>query len=339
MVYIYYRCTKQKYLMDRQLYIFCHPKIVQPFKTMPISSSFHTSWKGVVGSALWLDLPHHFHEIGSFLRVAENKTDLFSFLAKCISALNIAWKELYSTHDATVVPPELIIQIWNNHEEAARHQTSALHTCHCASWDYRKIMIRTVDTDVVILAIAAFPVSSYWWTVHGLHLVSAIITDTSPCIPSQTFLVTRKQKHLQFSMLSQAVILSLHLVELGNIQHGRRGRFSLQWQRHFSVWQIHQWQYQMRVCLRLRDLFFQMRVCLRCVVSSLQQNKWMLASKSSEKTDVCKKKATRTHPTNSNCTARAYETNDLSRKSCLGGNPGSIAKPTESWWMGLATGW
>ena len=117
--------------------------------------------KGVVGSALWLDLPHHFHEIGSFLRVAENKTDLFSFLAKCISALNIAWKELYSTHDATVVPPELIIQIWNNHEEAARHQTSALHTCHCASWDYRKIMIRTVDTDVVILAIAAFPVSSY----------------------------------------------------------------------------------------------------------------------------------------------------------------------------------
>ena len=106
-----------------------------------------------------------------FLRVSENKTELFSLLSQEILNVVIAGKELVTTvgtgvcanfsRDTSGLAP-------CNHEEADTrimvHLVDAVHR------GYSKVKIRTVDTDVVVLAISTcskLPDGTELWIAFG----------------------------------------------------------------------------------------------------------------------------------------------------------------------------
>jgi hypothetical protein len=105
----------------------------------------------VVGSA---SIPGNW---ASFLRVDDNKTELFSFLSGALhDAFQFAEKQLIITDgDAVLSKPPLVDTTRLapcNHEEADNRLM--LHAAHAAHAGHSKIIIRTVDTDVVVLAVA-----------------------------------------------------------------------------------------------------------------------------------------------------------------------------------------
>lgn len=108
----------------------------------------------------------------SFLRVDENKKELYNYLSDCISSQFTPGKELYCTRDTTVVAShdsDIGSDIAPcNHEEADARPI--LHALHCAKKGYRRILIRSVDTDVVVLAIATFHALSVdeLWIAFGV---------------------------------------------------------------------------------------------------------------------------------------------------------------------------
>lgn len=108
----------------------------------------------------------------SFLRVDENKKELYDFLSDCISSLDTPGKELYCTKDIHVHASKDSVIGTDiapcNHEEADTRLI--LHALHCSKQGYRKILIRTVDTDVVVLAIALFHALSIdeLWIAFGV---------------------------------------------------------------------------------------------------------------------------------------------------------------------------
>lgn len=91
----------------------------------------------------------------SFLRVDENKTELFTFLSGVLhNSFQLADKELVITEgdDFLSKPPLLDTAALDpcNHEEADSRMM--LHAAHAAHNGHKKILIHTVDTDVVVLA-------------------------------------------------------------------------------------------------------------------------------------------------------------------------------------------
>ena len=94
----------------------------------------------------------------SFLRVDENKTKLFSFLSGALlDSFQLAEKQLViRNRDAVLSKPPLL----DNTSLAPCTQEEAdsrmiLHAAHAAHAGHSsKITIRTVDTDVVVLAVA-----------------------------------------------------------------------------------------------------------------------------------------------------------------------------------------
>ena len=106
----------------------------------------------VVGSAT---IPGNWN---SFLRVDENKTELFSFLSGILQdSFQLADKQLVITDGDDVMSkppiPDTAALAPCNHEEA--DSRIMLHAAHAAHHNgYKKILIRTVDTDVVVLAVA-----------------------------------------------------------------------------------------------------------------------------------------------------------------------------------------
>jgi len=92
----------------------------------------------------------------SFLRVDENKTELFNFLSDILyDSFQLADKELVITKgdDVLTKPPLLDTSALSpcNHEEADTR--IMLHAAHAAHNGHKKILICTVDTDVVVLAV------------------------------------------------------------------------------------------------------------------------------------------------------------------------------------------
>ena len=94
-----------------------------------------------------------------FLRVDENKTELFAFLSR--EAVNLPLpqdKELYATDGSGVLcsPAEshLAGLAPCSHEEADTRLL--LHVADAVQKGCKKVTIRTVDTDVVVLAVASF---------------------------------------------------------------------------------------------------------------------------------------------------------------------------------------
>ena len=97
-------------------------------------------------------LPSNWQE---FLRVEANKIELFAFLVKHISQMVIT-KELLATNgsDVLCIPArDTSCLAPCDHEEADTR--IMVHLADAVNKGYRKILIRTVDTDVVVLAVAA----------------------------------------------------------------------------------------------------------------------------------------------------------------------------------------
>ena len=91
-----------------------------------------------------------------FLRVDINKTELFSFLSKeLIHSFDTENKEPVVTDGDRVlcVPPQQDIDALApcNHEEADSRML--LHVAHAAKHRHHQILVRTIDTDVVVLAV------------------------------------------------------------------------------------------------------------------------------------------------------------------------------------------
>ena len=96
----------------------------------------------------------------SFLRIDENKVELFHYLSECVQSYDARGKILISTKDKEVVTTYLAdihdLEYLQpcTHEEAETRLL--LHVAHCTRQGMRKVAIRTVDTDVVVLAIGHF---------------------------------------------------------------------------------------------------------------------------------------------------------------------------------------
>ena len=91
----------------------------------------------------------------TFLRCSENKVELFEFLSKEIVALTVKDVIVISSLNDTTIsncPIDLRDISSVNHEEADTRML--LHVGHGAAQGYNDILIRTVDTDVVALAVA-----------------------------------------------------------------------------------------------------------------------------------------------------------------------------------------
>ena len=90
-----------------------------------------------------------------FLRIDDNKAELFSFLATIVTALDTE-KQIISTHHAEVLCTHLRDTSGLapcTHEEADTR--IMLHLGDAVKEGYDKVSIRTVDTDVVVLAVTA----------------------------------------------------------------------------------------------------------------------------------------------------------------------------------------
>lgn len=90
-----------------------------------------------------------------FLRVNENKTELFTFLSTMASRI-VTNKQIITTHNTNVLCtgcPDISGLEPCTHEEADTR--ILLHLEHAVRAGHSKILIRTVDTDVVVLAITS----------------------------------------------------------------------------------------------------------------------------------------------------------------------------------------
>ena len=90
-----------------------------------------------------------------FLGSEENKQELFQFLAQCIVSLHEE-KQVITTKGKDILCSPACNNTTNlapcTHEEADTRMT--LHAANAVQEGYRKIVLRTVDTDVLVLAIA-----------------------------------------------------------------------------------------------------------------------------------------------------------------------------------------
>ena len=91
----------------------------------------------------------------SFLRSDENKNELFQYLAESVTAIQLPGVEVITTSGIDVLsssPVETEGLTPCNHEEADTR--IFIHVKHASARGLKKVLIRTVDTDVVVLAIA-----------------------------------------------------------------------------------------------------------------------------------------------------------------------------------------
>lgn len=91
-----------------------------------------------------------------FLRIDDNKTELFDFLAHQVVENLSTEKEVFSTCGEKVLCSRVHQDVSSlspcNHEEADTRMF--LHVMDAAEKGYRRLMLRTVDTDVVVLAVS-----------------------------------------------------------------------------------------------------------------------------------------------------------------------------------------
>ena len=92
----------------------------------------------------------------SFLRVSENKSELFHFLAEEVSLIQVDGKEVYSTCGEHVLTSphreDCDLLELCTHEEADTR--IIVHLADAAQQGHRRVMVRTDDTDVVVLIVA-----------------------------------------------------------------------------------------------------------------------------------------------------------------------------------------
>lgn len=95
----------------------------------------------------------------SFLRVDQNKVELFHMLAGQLTSLQVEGKEIYTTLEEKALHYGSQRDDLSNLEPCTHEEADTrimLHVKDASVCGYRKIMIRTIDTDVVVLAISIF---------------------------------------------------------------------------------------------------------------------------------------------------------------------------------------
>ena len=94
----------------------------------------------------------------NFLRVNANKTELFLFLAD-LTINDLHEKSVFITHEDQVrccCVDDVDVTTINPCSQEEANTRILLHCLHAAYRGYTKVAIRTVDTDVVVLAISCF---------------------------------------------------------------------------------------------------------------------------------------------------------------------------------------
>lgn len=92
----------------------------------------------------------------NFLRLSENKVELFHLLAKSIATFSVAGVALCATLDENVITSPVKEDVSAispcNHEEADTR--IFLHVADAVKEGHSKLMVRASDTDVIVLAIS-----------------------------------------------------------------------------------------------------------------------------------------------------------------------------------------
>ena len=91
----------------------------------------------------------------SFLRIADNKLELFSYLATMAVSIDTS-KQVISTHHVNVIcknRQDVSSRAPCTHEEAAIRMF--LHVEDAVRHGHNRVSVHTVDTDVVVLAVAS----------------------------------------------------------------------------------------------------------------------------------------------------------------------------------------
>ena len=109
---------------------------------------------------------------GEFLKVDSNKTELFLYLAEQTTNLPCETNKcILSTSDILVLSSSVDVM---SHISPCTHEEAdtrlILHASDCARQGVDKIMLRTVDTDVVVLALSTFSrlAISVMWIAFGV---------------------------------------------------------------------------------------------------------------------------------------------------------------------------
>ena len=112
----------------------------------------------------------------SFLRVDENKSELFHFLAKYLMENNTTGKILCNTFDESVLVSPCSIENRQDLEPCSHEEADTrmlLHVKNAVQCGHQKVTIRTVDTDVVVLAISTFNEvqATELWIAFGTYIL------------------------------------------------------------------------------------------------------------------------------------------------------------------------
>ena len=157
----------------------------------------------------------------ALLRSNANKDELFRYLSDCIHACETGRKVIISTKDETIVSSQNDMSNVEylqpcSHEEADTH--ILLHVAYCARQGLRKLVIRTVDTDVVALAIGHFPALRLGelWVSFGVG--RGLLTFDR--LLFKRLLKLSMKKHRCSSMLSVGATLCLAASATEKSQHG-----------------------------------------------------------------------------------------------------------------------
>ena len=96
----------------------------------------------------------------SFLRIEENKDELFRYLSESMKDYDTNEKVLVSTYGESVITVgQHILKDMESLQPCSHEEADTrilLHIVHCAQQGYKRISIQTVDTDVVVLAVGHF---------------------------------------------------------------------------------------------------------------------------------------------------------------------------------------
>ena len=160
----------------------------------------------------------------SFVRLNDNKKELFQYLAAGVQSLGISDVEVISTADVDVITSSTIDKAGLapcNPEEADTR--IFVHARHASLNGMKKILIRTVDTDVVILAIAfakKLEVEGLWVAFGvGKHLRYLPIQARLPALlPPNNVKVYRSSMHLLGAI--QCHFFFLERVRRPHFKHG-----------------------------------------------------------------------------------------------------------------------
>ena len=116
----------------------------------------------------------------NFLRVDENKTELFSFVStEIIKSVENHSKELVATlkSEVLIAPPRMHLESLAPCSQEKADGRTFLHAADAAQTGNDRILIRTVDTDVVLAVAASRRLSVKIWLAFGtgksLRFISA----------------------------------------------------------------------------------------------------------------------------------------------------------------------